>query len=109
MPLSKSRAQSRDMALTIIIVGAGLTGLAAAITLSKKGHHVQVLEQASSLRTAGGVILIWPNGTRFFAENGMSNAAEPHINEMKAMGFYRYANGEQLATSTVQHPGQPFP
>lgn len=97
------------MALTIVIVGAGLTGLAAAITLSKKGHNVQVLEKASSLRTAGGVILIWPNGTRFFMENGMGNAAEPHTHEMKVLGFYRYASGGQLAKTTVLHPGQPFP
>lgn len=97
------------MPLNIIIVGAGLTGLAAAIALSKKGHHLQVLEQAGSLRTAGGVILIWPNGSRFFIENGMNNAVEPHYHEMKAMGLYRYANGEQLAKTTVLYPGQPFP
>lgn len=35
--------------LKIIIVGAGLGGLAAAIALSRRGHNVTVLEQASRL------------------------------------------------------------
>jgi flavin-dependent dehydrogenase len=35
--------------LNIIIVGAGLGGLAAAIALARKGHHITVIEQAPAL------------------------------------------------------------
>ena len=37
------------MTLRILIVGAGLGGLSAAIALARKGHTVDVLEQASKL------------------------------------------------------------
>lgn len=37
------------MTLRILIVGAGLGGLSAAVALARKGHTVDVLEQASKL------------------------------------------------------------
>ena len=43
--------------VNIIIVGAGLGGLSAAISLSRKGHKVTVYEQAPSL----GEVLELPN------------------------------------------------
>jgi NADPH-dependent 2,4-dienoyl-CoA reductase/sulfur reductase-like enzyme len=46
--------QQATVPLSIIIVGAGLGGLAAAISLARRGHSVTVLEQAPEL---GEVIL----------------------------------------------------
>lgn len=37
------------MKLSIVVVGAGLGGLATAIALALKGHKVMVLEQATKL------------------------------------------------------------
>lgn len=39
--------------MDIIIVGAGLGGLAAAIGISKAGHRVTILEQAEQLGEVG--------------------------------------------------------
>lgn len=36
--------------LHVIVVGAGLGGLATSVALARKGHHVTVLEQAKELR-----------------------------------------------------------
>jgi monoamine oxidase len=40
---------SHKLKLRMIIIGAGLGGLGAAIGLARKGHHVMVLEAASAL------------------------------------------------------------
>lgn len=51
--------------LSIIIVGAGLGGLAAAIALARKGHSVRVLEQAQQLGEVRNPpnrnLSVWPN------------------------------------------------
>ena len=41
--------QTNRISLKIIVVGAGLGGLAAAISLTRKGHNVTVYEQAPEL------------------------------------------------------------
>ena len=35
--------------MRILIAGAGIAGLAAALALARKGHSVQVIEQAAAL------------------------------------------------------------
>lgn len=49
--------------MKVVIVGAGVAGLAAARGLAGAGHEVEVYEQAPALRTAGGSVTIWSGGT----------------------------------------------
>lgn len=44
------------------IVGAGIAGLACAITLAQRGYDVTVLEQAEAIREVGAGLQISPNG-----------------------------------------------
>ena len=41
--------QHESFKLNVIVVGAGLGGLASAVALQKKGHRVRVLEQAPEI------------------------------------------------------------
>ncbi|KAN0099749.1 FAD/NAD(P)-binding domain containing protein [Hyaloscypha variabilis] len=48
--------------LDIIIVGAGIAGLAAAISLSRAGHNVTIIERSTLNQEAGYMITIGPTG-----------------------------------------------
>jgi salicylate hydroxylase len=56
--------------LDIIIVGAGIAGLAAAIALRKQGHRITILEKSSFLQEAGAAIHVSPNCTRLLLRLG---------------------------------------
>ncbi|KAJ5131793.1 hypothetical protein N7448_005951 [Penicillium atrosanguineum] len=58
------------MPLKVVVVGAGLAGLGAAIALNRSGHEVQVIEQSSFLNEVGAAIHVAPNATRILREWG---------------------------------------
>ncbi|MGP3961668.1 FAD-dependent oxidoreductase [Nonomuraea sp. 3N208] len=57
--------------MRVLVVGAGISGLAAAQGLIAAGHEVVVLEQAQELRLGGGAITLWCNGTAILADLGV--------------------------------------
>jgi len=59
---------------TIIIAGAGIAGLTAALSLANAGFRVQVIEKAKTIDTAGVGIQLSPNATRILAGLGLSRA-----------------------------------
>ncbi len=48
----------------IIIAGAGIAGLTAALAFARRGHDVRVFEQADNFETVGAGIQLSPNATR---------------------------------------------
>ncbi|MEM7571211.1 MAG: FAD-dependent monooxygenase, partial [Pseudomonadota bacterium] len=64
--------------LDILIAGAGIGGLTAAIALAQRGHSVKVFEQAPQLGEVGAGITITPNSDRVFRALGLSDAIAPH-------------------------------
>ena len=57
--------------MRIIVIGAGIGGLAAALTLGRSGFEVQVYEQASELREVGAGVQMSPNATRILHRLGL--------------------------------------
>ncbi|KAI1298362.1 FAD binding domain-containing protein [Xylaria venustula] len=91
--------------LNVIIVGAGLGGLGAAIAILLAGHDVTVLEAASDIGEIGAGIQILPNATRILFSWGLQEILEPYItwpqkcnffgwkgNRLSEMDFHRYAD-----------------
>ena len=65
-------------ARTILIAGAGIGGLAAAISLAKSGFRPLVMERASKLEEIGAGIQLTPNATRALDRLGLLSAVREH-------------------------------
>ncbi|PKS06013.1 hypothetical protein jhhlp_007847 [Lomentospora prolificans] len=83
--------------LDVIVVGAGLSGLASAIAIALSGHNVTVFEAAKELQEVGAGLQMTPNATRILKRLGIPSrfwdlAAEPTFVQV-----HRYS-GEVLMT-----------
>lgn len=97
------------MSLNTVIVGAGISGLATALTLAKKGHNVKVLEHSKILRTNGGDIHLWANATRFFIDMGIEESMRPVVFRSKALAWYRYSDTKLVSNTSLVYEGNPYP
>jgi choline dehydrogenase-like flavoprotein len=70
MAITKN-STSAPIKLNVLIVGAGLGGLALAINLIQRGHHVLVLEAAPALGEVGAGIQVPPNSVKLIARMGV--------------------------------------
>ena len=64
---------------TIVIAGAGIGGLTAALTLARAGYRAVVLEQAPRLEPVGAGIQLSPNATRVLVDLGLAEGLRPHV------------------------------
>ena len=64
---------------TIVIAGAGIGGLTAALTLARAGYRAVVLEQAPRLEPVGAGIQLSPNATRVLVDLGLAERLRPHV------------------------------
>jgi salicylate hydroxylase len=62
--------------MRVLIVGAGLGGLTAAICLKRAGYEVTVYEQAAALGEVGAGIQIGPNAIKVFRQIGLAEAVD---------------------------------
>ena len=60
---------------TIVVAGAGIGGLTAALALAAKGFRVVVMEKAERLEEAGAGIQVSPNASRILVDLGLQAAA----------------------------------
>jgi salicylate hydroxylase len=90
--------------LHIIVVGAGIGGLAAATALSQSGHHVQVLEALHKLSEIGAGIQITPNAMRILDSWGLKSVFDEKSTKNDGFTIRRYSDGKVIG----KHRGGSF-
>ena len=66
-------------ARSVMISGAGIGGLTAALALAQRGFPVAVFDQAQRLEEAGAGIQLSPNASRILLALGLGPRLQPHV------------------------------
>ncbi|EKG09553.1 Monooxygenase FAD-binding protein [Macrophomina phaseolina MS6] len=95
--LSTAASATPHVRLHLLVVGAGLAGLAAAISARLEGHEVTVLEKAAELTEVGAGLQVTPNATRLFKRWGIFEQLEACAAVPETLTVRRYDGTRVLA------------
>ena len=93
-------------ARTIIVAGAGIGGLTAALALAAKGFRVVILEKAERLEEAGAGLQLSPNASRILVDLGLKDIRILTNNPKKIIGLEGYGLhvSEQIRIEAPSNP-----
>jgi salicylate hydroxylase len=97
----------------VLIAGAGLGGLTAALALLQRGFDVKVFEQADELREVGAGIQLGPNGSRILISLGLGAVMREVVAEPAAKEVRLWSTGEtwtlfDLSRDSLERFGAPY-
>ncbi|MEH2554505.1 salicylate hydroxylase [Bradyrhizobium algeriense] len=84
-------------ARTIIVAGAGIGGLTAALSLAAKGFRVIILEKAERLEEAGAGLQLSPNASRILVDLGLRSRLAPRAVTPEAINIMSARAGGEIA------------
>jgi salicylate hydroxylase len=80
----------------VIVAGAGIAGLTAALALARAGLRVTVLEQAAKLQETGAGIQLSPNATRVLIALGLRERLQPTVMAPQAIRVMAGGSGREI-------------
>jgi 2-polyprenyl-6-methoxyphenol hydroxylase-like FAD-dependent oxidoreductase len=82
---------------TIIVAGAGIGGLTAALVLARQGFRVIVLEKAERLEEVGAGVQLSPNASRVLVELGLGRRLASRAVTPEAISLMSARRGREIA------------
>ncbi len=98
---------------TVMIAGAGIGGLTAALAIAQRGFRVAVFDQAQRLEEIGAGIQLSPNASRVLIALGLGEQLEPYVvapQELRVMNAQtaRVLARAPLGAAVEQRYGAPY-
>lgn len=97
---------------TIIIAGAGIGGLTAALALVAQGFRIIVLEKSERLEEAGAGIQLSPNASRILIGLGLEPLLTPHVTVLDGISMMSARTGREVTriplTAAAFRYGAPY-
>jgi FAD-dependent urate hydroxylase len=87
--------------LHVVIVGAGMGGLTAALALRQAGYGVQLYDRAPVLAPAGAGVSLWSNGIKVLSRLGLGQAVREIGGQMRNMS-YKSKSGDELTHFSLE-------
>jgi salicylate hydroxylase len=100
-------------ARTVIVAGAGIGGLTAALALAQRGFEVMLFEAAPRLEEIGAGLQLSPNAARVLVALGVEERLRPHVVAPERLMVRSARSGRLLAqaplgASVAQRYGAPY-
>jgi salicylate hydroxylase len=97
----------------VIVAGAGIAGLTAALALARAGMRVTVLEQAARLEETGAGLQLSPNATRVLESLGLRDRLMPSVTAPQAIRVMNGGSGREivripLGNDALRRYGSPY-
>lgn len=92
----------------VLVVGAGIGGLAAACCLAQRGASARVLEQAKEIRAFGAGLQISPNGMATLAGLGVADQIAALSPRAEAVYLRDFRKGAMVARVPLSRQGRPY-
>ena len=86
----------------ILVAGAGIGGLSAALALLRRGIEVEVFEQSAQLGDVGAGIMLTPNATRTLAQLGVETDLLAVSIEPDTSNYRRFDSGELMLSTPLR-------
>lgn len=83
----------------IVVIGAGIGGLAATLALQRRGFKVAAYERATEIREIGAGVVIAPNARRALRDLGVDTALEALSCSVSVLHTCNYRTGEIVRTN----------
>jgi salicylate hydroxylase len=98
---------------TVVIAGAGIGGLTAALAIARRGYRVVLLEQAEQLEETGAGIQLSPNASRVLIGLGLRERLVSHVATPEELFVANARSGRVLARAPLgataeQRYGSPY-